>query len=78
MLRPRTFCVHRVYQQTFVTPKSIWLPGDKNIVVLAKEYSKCSQDLLVLEPVCCKKGQKSPNQETGLGNRGPLEAMISN
>ena len=28
-----------------------------------------------LEPVCCKKRQKSPNQETGLGNRGPLEIL---
>ena len=30
----------------------------------------------MLEPVCCKKRQKSPNQETGLGNRGTLEALI--
>ena len=29
-----------------------------------------------LEPVCCKKWQKSPNQETGFGNRRPLEALI--
>ena len=28
-----------------------------------------------LELVCCKKQQKSPNQETGLENRGPLEAL---
>jgi hypothetical protein len=28
-----------------------------------------------LEPVCCKNRQKSPNQETGLGHRGPLEAL---
>ena len=26
----------------------------------------------LLEPVCCKKWQKSPNQETGLENKGPL------
>ena len=26
-----------------------------------------------LELSCCKKWQKSPNQETGLGNRGPLK-----
>ena len=32
-----------------------------------------------LEPVYCKEQQKkSPNQETGLGHRGPLEAMILN
>ena len=28
--------------------------------------------IMLLEPVCCKKRQKSPNQETGLGNRGRL------
>ena len=26
----------------------------------------------LLKPVCCKKRQKCPNQETGLGNRGHL------
>ena len=31
--------------------------------------------LSYLEPVCCKKQQISPNQETGLGNRGLLEAL---
>jgi hypothetical protein len=29
-----------------------------------------------LEPSCCKKQQKSPNQETGLGNRGYLKVLI--
>ena len=30
-----------------------------------------------LEQVCCKKRQKkSPNKETGLGNRGTLQALI--
>ena len=28
-----------------------------------------------LEQVCCKKQQKSPNQETGLGNRGRLKDL---
>ena len=28
-----------------------------------------------LEPVCCKKRQKSPNQGTGLGNRGHLKVL---
>ena len=28
-----------------------------------------------LEPSCCKKWQKSPNQETGLGNRGRLKVL---
>ena len=32
---------------------------------------------MFLEPVCCQKLQKkSPNQETSLGNREPLEALI--
>ena len=31
--------------------------------------------MYVLEPVCCKKQQKSPNQETGLGNRGHLKVL---
>ena len=31
--------------------------------------------LSYLEPVCCKKRQKSPNQETGLGNKGHLKVM---
>ena len=30
---------------------------------------------VVLEPSCCKKRQKSPNQETGLVNREPLEVL---
>ena len=29
----------------------------------------------ILEPSCCKKRQKSPNQETGLGNRGRLKVL---
>ena len=28
-----------------------------------------------LEPSCCKKRQKSPNQETGLENRGRLKVL---
>ena len=28
-----------------------------------------------LEPVFCKKRQKCPSQETGLGNKRPLEAL---
>ena len=28
-----------------------------------------------LEPACCKKRQKSPNQETGLGNRGHMKVL---
>ena len=28
-----------------------------------------------LELSCCKKRQKSPNQETGLGNRGRLKVL---
>ena len=29
----------------------------------------------LLEPYCCKKRQKSPNQETGLANRGRLKVL---
>ena len=29
----------------------------------------------LLEPSCCKKWQKSPNQETCLGNRGHLKVV---
>ena len=28
-----------------------------------------------LEQACCKKGQKSPGQETGWGNRGRLKVL---
>ena len=28
-----------------------------------------------LEPVCCKRQQKSPNQETGFVIRGPVEDL---
>ena len=28
-----------------------------------------------LEPLCCKKWQKSPCQETGLGNKGRLKVL---
>ena len=42
------------------------------VIVIAEEIHSGES---VLEPVCCKKRQKSPNQETGLGNRGPLEIL---
>ena len=32
-------------------------------------------DAKELEQSCCKKWQKSPNQETGLKNRGPLKVL---
>ena len=34
-----------------------------------------SKSKIALEPVCCKKRQKSPNQETGLGNRRHLKVL---
>ena len=34
-----------------------------------------SKSKIALDPVCCKKRQKSPNQETGLGNRGCLNVL---
>ena len=36
------------------------------------KYTKAKQQL---ELSCCKKRQKSPNQETGLGNRGHLKVL---
>ena len=30
---------------------------------------------ILLEPSCCKKCQKSPSQETDLGNRGRLKVL---
>ena len=59
----------------------------RNILdLLAQAYSPWARITLILyhvttpggtelEPVCCKKRQKSPNQETGLRNREPLEAL---
>ena len=29
----------------------------------------------LLEPSCCEKGKKRPNQEAGLGNRGYLKVL---
>ena len=34
-----------------------------------------SKSKIALEPVCCKKRQKSPNQETGLRNRRNLKVL---
>ena len=43
---------------------------------LNSNFSHCNLDTgYILEPVCCKKRQKSPIQETGLGNRGYLKAL---
>ena len=36
--------------------------------------SRRFQDLL-LEPACCKKWEKSPCQNIGLGNKGPLKVL---
>ena len=46
----------------------------------ATSYSKVALDLFhyfycFQKRSCCKKRQKSPNQETGLGNRGHLKVM---
>ena len=37
--------------------------------------SSQKQMVFCLEPSCYKKRQKSPNQATGLGNRGPLKVL---
>ena len=38
----------------------------------AESINECSS---IVEPSCCKKRQKSPNQETGLRNRGRLKVL---
>ena len=42
-----------------------------------KEFKNISKSTFFypLEPLCCKKRQKSPCQETGLGNRGRLKDL---
>ena len=40
-----------------------------------QHQNKLQNNFFSLEPVCCKKRQKSPNQETGLGNRGDLKVL---
>ena len=43
---------------------------------LHETFAVITKRIRGLEPVCSKKWQKKgPNQETGLGNRGPLEAL---
>ena len=51
--------------QTFPIPQTSFLVWTFTI-----SYSKTA-----LEPVCCKKQQKSPNQETSFGNRGRLKVL---
>ena len=47
----------------------IWLYGAKvYIICIMESISYESSIQILLELSCCKKRQKSPNQETGLGN----------
>ena len=47
----------------------------KNQADKTHDPKKHDYTYLLLEPSCCKKRQKSPNQNTGLGNRRPLVAL---
>ena len=52
-------------------------PGDRsaNVMKIVIFY-QLEISTKMIEPVCCKKQQKKrPNQETGLENRGTLEAL---
>ena len=52
----------------------IWLYGAKvYIICIMESISYESSIQILLELSCCKKRQKSPNQETGLGNMGVSE-----
>ena len=43
--------------------------------LIARCYNSSKSIEISLEMSCCKKRQKSPNQETGLGNRGRLKVL---
>ena len=43
---------------------------------LSMNFFLLRRDFVKLEPSCCKKQQKSSNQETGLGNRGYLKFLM--
>ena len=57
---------HNSFQGRFQNPHS------SGKVIIHKSCGGVS-----LEPICCKKQQKSPNQETGLGNRGSLNILCN-
>ena len=65
-------------------PQSFWeksmleKPQDGREVIChatAWDFYDAKVTTYILEPVCCKKRQKSPNQETGLGKRGHLKVL---
>ena len=43
-----------------------------------EDFFSSNHSSTVLEPVCCKKRQKSPNQETGLENKALEEPLNDN
>ena len=51
------------------------VPTLSTIKLGALQWSTIQFLTFMLEPVCCKKLQKSPIHETGLGNREPLETL---
>ena len=55
---------HNSFQGRFQNPHS------SGKVIIHKSCGGVS-----LEPICCKKQQKSPNQETGLGNKEHLKVL---
>ena len=63
-----------VVKWTLVSDNDYWR---RSIYAQVRPVLKTSiAALLKLEPFCCKKLQnKSPNQETGLGNRGHLKVL---
>ena len=46
------------------------------IVELQTSQTRVAKSLSGLEQCCCEKRQKSPGQDTGLGNRGCLKVLI--
>ena len=55
----------------------IYLRSEINLALLCENsYLQLNPEKFELEPSCRKKRQKSPNQETGLGNRGCLKVLI--
>jgi hypothetical protein len=48
----------------------------RHVSIAARDCTKCIDECSsIVEPSCCKKRQKRPNQETGLRNRGRLKVL---
>ena len=66
-----TFQGHNFCQKKKVDQK---IPS-KNQADKTHDPKKHDYTYLLLEPSCCKKRQKSPKQETNMGNRGSLKFL---